>query len=108
MPRVPFLLSPGHHAALAMHAGGQHQSPAAKEFSPKVFEAWQQAGAQFCWYGRDDDGTEGFFKTMPKDVAALPAFRWSGYVAKGEILRLPIPSIPFALDLRYKTHILVR
>jgi hypothetical protein len=73
---------------------------APKELDLKVVEAWKKAGAIVGWYGQDRTfGGWRFLEAEPKDPAALPAFHWGSNFKHGVILKLPAPSVPFALDL---------
>ena len=72
-------------------AAGSAQAP--KELDPKVVEAWQKAGAQVGWYGRNQFSYWQFFGEKPNAPAALPAFNLGNF-KPGVIANLPPPLVP--------------
>jgi len=74
-------------------------------FTDEVMAAWEQAGAQAGWIRSDDqgdfwfrEGTKAGYGVGPNLPDDLPAFQFSTW-KEGVIAALPVPAVPFALDL---------
>jgi hypothetical protein len=66
--------------------------------SPKVLQAWSEAGADFGWMRRDARGF-GFHWNSEKEVAgAIPGFRFHFY-QQGVPPNLPDPGVAFGVNL---------
>lgn len=73
------------------------------ELTPEVVKAWQEAGAEVIWVGKDSETGhlfETYLTTWDADCITLPCFRIR--VWKPRLLqKLPQPAKPFALDLSH-------
>lgn len=67
-------------------------------FAPKVQKAWEKADALVGWLAHDGQGDWLYLKEKPKNVASLPVFLLQEF-KPGVIVKLPKPSIPFAIGL---------
>ncbi|MDW7995522.1 MAG: leucine-rich repeat domain-containing protein, partial [Gemmatales bacterium] len=69
-------------------------------FPEHIVRAWQDAGAEVGWIGRNSRLVFTYFNTFkdPDMVDAVPAFSIGEWRA-GLLAQLPDPGIPFGLDL---------
>ena len=68
------------------------------EFAPKVQKAWEKADALVGWLAHDGQGGWLYLQEKPVNIASLPVFLLQKF-KPGVIIKLPKPSVPFAIGL---------